>query len=270
MRLSLAALVPLLAVLGVQPATADDVAVDLELVLAVDVSMSMDYEEQALQREGYVAAFQHPDVIQAIQSGLLGRIAVTYVEWAGAGLQRVVVPWTLIDGAESGRAFAARMAAAPLSRLRRTSISGALLFSGGLFSGNGFEGTRQVIDISGDGPHNAGVPSTAARDEVIGKGIVINGLPIMLKINQPGGFFSIKELDLYYEDCVIGGPGAFFLTVNAATEFAVAIRRKMILEIAGRTPDAPRFVPVQYVPPGPPIDCLIGEKMWQQWFQNME
>lgn len=270
MRLPLVTLLPLALGFAVASAAAEDAAVDLELVLAVDVSMSMDYEEQALQREGYVAAFLHPDVVQAIESGLLGRIAVTYVEWAGEGLQRIVVPWMRVDGAGTARAFAQRMADAPLSRLRRTSISGALLFAGGLFAANGFEGIRRVVDISGDGPNNAGIPSPAARDVLIGDGVVINGLPIMLKLDQPGGFFSIKELDLYYEDCVIGGPGAFFLTVTDMSEFAVAIRRKMILEIAGRSPPSPRLVPVQYVPHRPRIDCLIGEKMWQQWFQNME
>ena len=209
--------------------------VDLQLVLAVDISRSMDQDEQTLQRAGYVAALRDPDVIRAIEGGPLGRIALTYVEWAGHGLQTVLVPWTLIDGAEAAGRVADTLAAAPLQRLRRTSISHALTFSAAHFETSGFASPRRVIDISGDGPNNQGFTVTAARDAVLEQGITINGLPIMLKTGFPSGFFDVQNLDFYYEDCVIGGFGAFLVTVQDPGEFAGAIRRKLILEIAGRT-----------------------------------
>ncbi|MDQ0316938.1 DUF1194 domain-containing protein [Amorphus orientalis] len=237
--------------------------VDIELVLAVDVSWSMDHDEQLLQRQGYVGAFLHPDVLAAIEAGDWGRIAVTYVEWAGAGLQQVVVPWTLVDGPDSAEAFAARLAAAPLGRLRRTSISGALAFTGTLFDDNGYEGFRRVIDMSGDGPNNMGPPVTEERDKLIEAGITVNGLPIMIRRSSYDPFFQITNLDVYYEDCVIGGFGAFMVVVKSADEFADAIRRKLILEIAGAKPQT---IPAQQIlEQGPRIDCLIGEKLWQRW-----
>lgn len=243
-------------------AEVDDV-VDIELVLAVDVSWSMDHDEQLLQRQGYVGALLHPDVLTAITAGDWGRIAVTYVEWAGAGLQQVLVPWTLIDGPETAQDFAARLAAAPLGRLRRTSISGALAFSGTLFDDNGYEGFRRVIDISGDGPNNMGGPVTDERDKLIEAGVTVNGLPIMIRRSSYDPFFQITNLDIYYEDCVIGGFGAFMVVVKDADEFAEAIRRKLILEIAGAKP---RVVPAQQLLSNEPrIDCLIGEKLWQRW-----
>ncbi|WP_018698896.1 DUF1194 domain-containing protein [Amorphus coralli] len=242
-------------------APVDDV-VDIELVLAVDVSWSMDHDEQILQRQGYVAAFLHPDVISAIEGGDWGRIAVTYVEWAGSGLQQVQVPWTLVDGRESAEAFAARLAAAPLARLRRTSISSALAFSGTLFERNGYEGFRRVIDMSGDGPNNMGAPVTHERDKLIEAGVTVNGLPIMIRRSSYDPFFQISNLDVYYEDCVIGGFGAFVVVVTDPGEFAEAIRRKLILEIAGAQPSV---VPTQLLSREPRIDCLIGEKLWQRW-----
>ncbi|MEW5421428.1 DUF1194 domain-containing protein [Amorphus sp. 3PC139-8] len=243
-------------------AQVDDV-VDIELVLAVDVSWSMDHDEQILQRQGYMAAFLDPEVTAAIQSGDWGRIAVTYVEWAGAGLQHVRVPWTVVDGEDSAQAFAHQLADAPIGRLRRTSISGALAFSGTLFDDNGYEGFRRVIDISGDGPNNMGGPVTAERDKLIEAGVTVNGLPIMIRRSAYDPFFQVDNLDVYYEDCVIGGFGAFMVVVKDADEFAEAIRRKLILEIAGAQP---RVVPAQDLRPNAPkIDCLIGEKLWQRW-----
>ena len=242
-------------------AAAEEQAVDLELVLAVDVSRSMDWSEQQLQKDGYIAAIQHPEVLQAIAAGLLGRIAVTYVEWAGPESQVVVAPWTLIEDPDSAASFAGQIASAAVSPIRRTSISGALRFTAGLFDGNGFAGTRQVIDVSGDGPNNAGVPVLQARDAVLGRGITINGLPIMIHAADMGPF-SIPDLDLYYEECVIGGPGAFLITVDHIDRMAEAIRRKLVLEIAG----APaRPMPAQFELREPRIDCLIGEKLRQRW-----
>lgn len=250
--------------------------VDLELVLAVDVSWSMDIDEQVLQREGYVDAFRHPEVIEAIAAGELGRIAVTYVEWAGSALQLTRVPWTLIDGGDAAHAFATRLEQAPLGRMRRTSISAMLERAPALFEENEFEGTRLVVDVSGDGPNNMGNPVLKARERVLASGAVINGLPIMIKGRNPGGFFSLPDLDKYYEDCVIGGPGAFVVTVADPSEFTGAIRRKLVMEIADLGPRAPLPAPQQEGPPvvrraqfvvdpGPSMDCLIGEKQWQEW-----
>ncbi|MEC9369423.1 MAG: DUF1194 domain-containing protein, partial [Pseudomonadota bacterium] len=167
--------------------------VDLELVLAVDVSLSMDVGEQILQREGYAAAFRHPDVLSAITGGRTGRIAVTYVEWSGKYLQWIAVPWTLIDGSQSAVDFAERIVKAWHIRRDYTSISDALLFASGLFTTNDFRGDRQVIDISGDGPNNKGLPVEAARDAVVASGITINGLPIMPRADQPIGYFDIRD-----------------------------------------------------------------------------
>lgn len=244
---------------------AQEIDVDLELVLAVDVSRSMDRREQNLQKDGYVAALQHPEVLAAIRSGFLGRIAVTYVEWAGPGSHEIIAPWTLVEGEAAAQQLAARIAAKPISYLRGTSISGALTFGANLFDGNGFRGTRQVIDVSGDGPNNAGIPVLQARQAVIDRGITINGLPIMTAGNAYGAF-SIRELDIYYEDCVIGGPGAFLLTVKTIDRLAEAIRRKLVLEIAGRAPDVMHAALLE--PRQPRIDCLIGEKLRRRWMQR--
>ncbi|WP_170984482.1 DUF1194 domain-containing protein [Rhodoligotrophos defluvii] len=245
---------------------AADADVDLELVLAVDVSWSMDLDEQALQREGYVEALKHPEVISAIGSGLTGRIALTYVEWAGPGYETVLVPWTVIDGAAAARAFADALASAPISRYRATSISSALQFAAPLFESNGFNGLRQVIDISGDGPNNMGAPVLTARDAVLARGIVINGLPIMIK--SAGGFYSIDNLDAYYEQCVIGGPGSFIVPVQELSTIAEAIRRKLVLEIVGREPDTARVIHAsETTSTSEPFDCLIGEKLYQRWMQ---
>lgn len=242
---------------------AADIDVDLELVLAVDVSRSMDPSEQRLQKEGYLAALKHPEVIEAIRSGFLGRIAVIYAEWAGPGSHEIIAPWTLIDGLESAEAFTASIASRPVSYLHGTSISGALLFSSGLFEGNGYRGERQVIDVSGDGPNNMGYPVLQVRESVLNRGITINGLPIMLHADYLSGY-SIPNLDVYYEDCVIGGPGAFLVTVESIDRIAEAIRRKLVLEIAGAEP---KIMPAAETFPGrvPRIDCLIGEKLRRRW-----
>ena len=241
---------------------AADTDVDLELILAVDVSWSMDLDEQALQRQGYISALQHADVINAIRSGLTGRIAVTYIEWGGPYNQQIVVPWTTVDGIEAARGFAAQLDSASISRFRGTSISSGLLFASPMFENNGFAGMRRVIDISGDGPNNMGIPATEARDSVLSNGITINGLPIMLKAHD--GFYSIADLDVYYEDCVIGGPGAFIVPVQSLETIAEAIRRKLVLEIAGR-PAEVIFAAEQRQ--SRRIDCLIGEKLFQRWMQ---
>jgi hypothetical protein len=255
-----------LAAAGLQlcPALAQT-AVDLELVIAVDVSLSMDLDEQRLQRDGYLMAFRDPEVHKAIASGPNARIAVTYMEWAGPPTQNVVIPWTVIDGPQAARAFADALAAAPISRARMTSISAALQYSGRLFESSGAKGIRRVIDVSGDGPNNAGDPLVPVRDELVARGIVINGLPIMLKLAQ--GFFDLAELDLYYTDCVIGGTGAFMIPIKQRDEFQTATRRKLLLEIAGYQPPA-RLIRVQSGPPPQGFDCLIGEKQWRNYMDG--
>jgi hypothetical protein len=239
------------------PAVAADVEVDLELVLAVDVSRSMDFDEQQLQRNGYIEAFQHPEVIQAIQSGSLGRIAVTYFEWAGPGFQRPVAPWALIANAKDADDFALNLGEAPISREIGTSISSGLFFAVGRFNDNGFTSYRRAIDVSGDGPNNDGRPVELARDFVVSRGITINGLPIMLKPNLRYTPYGIPNLDIYYEDCVIGGPGAFMIAVRDPADFEAAIRRKLVMEIAGLPA---RVMPAAEIVRPPRIDCMIGEK----------
>ncbi len=214
-------------------------AVDLELVLAVDVSGSIDDEEARLQREGYIAAFRHPRVIQAIRSGYLGRIAVAYYEWAGFEHVKIIAGWTLVSDSASARVFASKLAEAPPETARRTAISEALIFAVPYFARNDFDGTRRVIDISGDGPNNWGPPVTEARDVAVAAGVTINGLPIVNGRPSRWGWPSMPNLDLYYRDCVIGGPGAFIVVANEFKDFSSAILRKLILEIAGEVPAAP-------------------------------
>lgn len=236
-----------------------EVAVDVELVLAVDMSGSMDRSEKRLQRAGYVAAFRSPTLHAAIDDGAYRRIAVAYLEWAGATSQVVVVDWTLIDGPESAIAFADRLESRPLSRIRGTSISGAIDHAAGMFEGNGFSGWRRVIDVSGDGPNNRGRPVHHARDAALAEGLVINGLPILLRPSAS----AAGDLARYYADCVIGGMGAFVLPVRDESEFAEAIERKLVLEVAGRTP-APRLLPAQAASRRAP-DCLVGERLRRLW-----
>jgi Protein of unknown function (DUF1194) len=203
-------------------------------------------------------------VISAIRSGIQGRIALTIVEWAGPSSQSIVVPWQLIDGADAAEEVAVALASAPQVRIFGTSISGALGFSAGLFDANAFAGERRVIDVSGDGANNMGPPVVPVRDAVLARGIVINGLPLTLKIGGFGGLAE-GELDIYYEDCVIGGPGAFFLSVQGPEQLADAIKRKLVLEIAGREP---AVVPAADLRAAPRIDCMIGEKRRREWMDN--
>jgi hypothetical protein len=243
---------------------ANATVVDVLLVLAVDVSYSMDPDEQALQREGYIAALTSPEFMRALREGMHGKVAVTYFEWAGPFDQKIVVPWRLIDGPEAADAFVNEIAAAPYRRASRTSISGALTFAKPLFEGSGFQGVRRVIDVSGDGANNSGTLVTAARDDVVASGITINGLPIMLK--RPNPFtMDIDNLDVYYEDCVIGGPGAFVVPIRERAQFKDATRTKLLLEIAGRQPE--RLV-LPAAAQAPRISCTIGEQMWRDRWGN--
>lgn len=240
------------------PQVADKEAnVDVELVLAVDVSYSMDMDELAVQREGYAQAIVSKEFLQALKAGPNGKIAVTYFEWAASSDQKIIIPWRLIDGPETADAVAAEIMKTPIRRASRTSISGAINFAVPLFDEDPYHGLRRVIDISGDGPNNNGAPVTTARDAALEKGIIINGLPIMVK--EPSySTMDIDNLDQYYEDCVTGGPGSFVVTIKEREKFKEAIRTKLLLEVAGRTP---RIVPVAEKEPR--VNCLIGEKIWQ-------
>lgn len=238
--------------------------VDVALVLAVDISYSMDLDELALQRRGYVEAFRSKPVQDAIARGALGRIAVTYVEWAGAGIQYRLTPWTIIDGLVSAQNFASVLEDAPLRRGRRTSISAAIDTGVKLLEELDVQAMRQVMDISGDGPNNDGRPVTLARDEALAKGIRINGLPILLKRS---GYMDIEDLDVYYEDCVIGGQGAFLLAIREREQFIEAIRTKLVMEIAGyETPAAPLVRHAQAK--GPRVSCSVGERQWRDRMGN--
>ena len=235
------------------------IPVDVELIIAVDVSYSMDPEEQALQREGYVMALTSREFMRALREGANSKIAITYFEWAGQFDQKIIVPWRLIEGPESADAVANEIAAAPYRRASRTSIAGALTLAKPLFDHSGYRGLRRVIDVSGDGTNNAGPLIVPTRDEVLTAGITINGLPIMLKRPTPGTM-DIENLDVYYEDCVIGGPGAFVVPIHDRKQFIEATRTKLVLEISGREPER-RVVLVSAETPR--ISCTIGEKMWQ-------
>lgn len=236
-----------------------ELEVDLELILAADVSRSMSLAEREIQRRGYAAALSSDEVFGAIGGGMIGRIAISYVEWAGAGHHRVIVPWTLIETAEDAQAVARRITVDSVDRMRRTSISEALISAANSFDNNGFQGLRRVIDISGDGPNNQGRAVLLARSEVLGRGIIINGLPLMTQ-DALSLRWGIPDLDVYYAECVIGGPGSFMIPVLRWEEFEPAIKRKLILEIADSAPRASITRASGY-------DCLVGEKIWRR---NME
>jgi Protein of unknown function (DUF1194) len=251
-----------LAVLGsVLADTKDQVSVDVELIIGVDVSYSMDIEELAVQREGYAQAIISKEFLQALTTGPNRKLAVTYFEWSAPNDQKIIVPWRLIDGQETADAVAHEIMKTPVRMGSSTSISGAISFAMPLFDENPYRGLRRVLDISGDGPNNTGAPVTGARDAALKRGITINGLPIMVE-NSSYSVMYIDNLDLYYEDCVIGGPGSFVVSIKHRNEFKEAIRTKLILEVAGQTAER-RIVPV--VQSDSRVPCLIGEKIWQQY-----
>jgi hypothetical protein len=273
-------LLPLMPLMMAGTARAQDteaetlIDVDLQLVLAVDVSASIDLQEAQLQRDGYVRALLDRHVIQAIQNGQHGRIALSYIEWAGPLTQRTVVDWRVIDGPEAATAFAALLEGAPIQRGLRTSISNAILHAVPMFRKSGFRATRKVIDISGDGPNNGGFHVHRTRFQAFDEGITINGLPILNDRPSPIGIPATKNIDIYYEDCVIGGPGAFVVVAETLASFAAAVRRKLILEIAALQP-APRprtslgidgIIPAQLS--FALTDCTIGEKQFQLYRQR--
>ena len=242
--------------------------VDAELVLAVDISYSMDQDEQKLQRAGYAAALTSPDFLAALHSGPLGKVAIAYMEWASSRDQKVLIDWTTIDGPEAANAFAAKLLEAPYRRASRTSVSGAIDAAMALFEGNGLDGIRRVIDVSGDGPNNDGRLVTAARDAAVAAGITINGLPLLIRPVR-AAYMDIEDLDIYYRDCVIGGPGAFMIPVRDTKAFVDATRTKLVMEIAARS-----TLPIVRVAddgrgtPGekPAVSCTVGEDLWRRRF----
>jgi hypothetical protein len=210
-------------------------AVDLLLVLAADVSRSVDHQKFMLQREGYAAAVSNPQVLDAIRSGAHGKIALSFVEWSGVGAQKVVTDWTVIDGPETARRFGDQLVEAPRSFADRTSISGGIEFAMTQLKRSPFPSSRRTIDVSGDGTNNAGRDVRVARDEAVAQGITINGLVILSQsqvpwnpehTNPPGG------LEKYFRDNVIGGPGSFVVAAEGFESFGKAIIKKMIAEIA--------------------------------------
>ncbi|WP_374729234.1 DUF1194 domain-containing protein [Roseitalea porphyridii] len=246
--------------------SAQTIEVDVELVLAVDVSRSMSPEELDIQRRGYAEALVSDEVIDAMGDGLLGRVAIQYVEWAGQYNQRIVVDWTLIEDRADAHAFARQLLAHRSPSMSRTSISGGINFAVNAISTNAYSGNRRIIDISGDGPNNQGPYVVRARDEALAAGIIINGLPLMTR-DGIYSQFDIERLDLYYRDCVIGGPGAFLIPVLSWEEFPEAVRRKIVLELAGHSLPPARIMPTSSSildMPGGESDCLIGEKIWEQ------
>jgi hypothetical protein len=228
-------------------------AVDLLLVLAADVSRSVDGPKFQLQREGYAAAITDPRVIEAIRSGPRGRVAICFVEWSGAGNQKVVIDWTVVRDNATAQQFGSQLAEAPRSFADRTSISGAIDFALSQFERAPFEANRHTIDVSGDGTNNSGRDVMDARDEAVAKGVTINGLVILSDrplswnaehTNPPGG------LDNYYRNHVIGGPGAFVMVAQDFKSFGQAIINKLVAEIALLAPAPARARSPQAPPPG--------------------
>lgn len=250
-------LLALLCLLVAAPAGhAEPVDVDMQLVLAVDISQSMSAADLAIQRQGYAEALIAPEVLDVIRRGYLGQIGLTYVEWSDAEKQRVLVPWTLIDGPAAAENFGKQILAETGGTQRNTSISSGLLFAAHQFDFSPFASSRQVIDISGDGPNNDGLPVAPVRDAVVARGVTINGLPLVIPGRDPVWF--LPDLDIYYRDCVIGGPGAFVLPAKRWQDFAGAIREKFVLEIASvrqtlLVPEKAALVTG--------YDCLVGEKI---------
>ena len=224
--------------------------VDVELVLAVDISQSMDREEQEIQRAGYVAALTSPEVLEAIRHGPLGKIAVAYMEWGSTGDQFIVADWSVIHDSSTAAAFATKIAEAPLRHSQRTSISAALSQAAKMIATNPYDGLRKVIDMSGDGPNNQGEKVSVIRDLVISAGITINGLPLILKRDS---WQMLMNVDNYYADCVIGGPGHFSIPVYNKEDFVKAIKMKLILEIAG----IPQQESVMKADVRKPVNCSL-------------
>jgi hypothetical protein len=232
MRQLIAALVLVVGMPGASAPAAD--SVDLELVLLADASRSIDDAEIRFQRQGYAAAITHPEVLDAIAQGFEQRIAVTYVEWGDASSQEVVVPWAVVDGAESAAAFAGALLEAPRRAFGPNAIGNALAAAHALIEGNPFEGYRKVIDFSGDSAYSfGGMPVAEARGAALAAEIVINGLAILCRAKECSGRPVDYDLEAAFAQTIIGGPASFVVTADDDDRFAEAVRRKLLLEIAG-------------------------------------
>jgi hypothetical protein len=266
--------------LAITPAAAEEV--DLQLLLAIDVSGSVDNDEARLQRQGYIDAFADERILRAIASGPKGRIAVAYYEWSDAVYQRLVVDWTVISDRASAETFTAKLKAANISIATRTSISGAMQYGQAMFARSPHRSMRKVIDVSGDGPNNDGAFVNEARDLAVKARITVNGLPIINDRPNRMGFPSMPDLDLYYQDCVIGGPGAFMVAARDFENFADAVKQKLFLEVAGL--NRSRFtaiaaaegftLPVVWARPSSPVrpanfkgDCQHGERQSHEFWR---
>lgn len=242
--------------------TADN-QVDVELVLAVDVSGSMSPTELRIQRRGYAEALKSDEVWNAIDRGLIGSIAVMYVEWAFYDLQKVIVPWTKISKRKDAHDFADRLLSAEYANMQNTSIVGAIRYGAKQLESNSWYGLRRVVDISGDGPNNQGGLVTSARDAAVDEGIIINGLPIVVTGQVRGRASFRGDLSEYYKSCVIGGPGSFVIPVTRWEEFGEAVRRKLVWELAEYAPAS--LVVQASFGPSTDYDCEIGEKLRGDW-----
>jgi hypothetical protein len=237
--------------------------VDVALVLAVDISFSMDLDELALQREGYIQALTSPLVLDVIRKGMVGKIAVTYVEWAGVNTRHMIADWSIIEDLASAEAFVQKLRDAPVRRARRTSITTAIEIGIDRFKQAPVRPIRRVIDISGDGPNNEGGFVTRARDAAVEAGVTINGLPVVIK-RRFSSSYDMDNLDEYYRDCVIGGPGAFMVVITERDQFAPAIKQKILRELA-----SPSINDLSPFPVRGDADCTVGERQWrQQWERN--
>lgn len=229
------ALVGSLAAMAAATTARADTPVDLQLVLAVDVSRSIDEVEAELQRRGYIEALTSDRVIDAILSGEHRRIALCYTEWAGTHYQAVVIDWSVIDSAAGARRFADKLAEAPRASQSWTAVGAALAHAGQRFDASGFTSRRRVIDISGDGRTNDGPPAEIVRDKLVATGIVVNGLPVMMNRTNFGRPPDLT-LDKYYEESVIGGPGSFMIVADNFDQFGRAVRTKLVREISDAGP----------------------------------
>ena len=206
--------------------------VDVELILAVDVSRSVDAEEMELQFRGYANAFRDPRLAESFAGGPIGAVGVTLFTWSDWNIQEHLVPWTRLGSLADCQGFASLIDAAPRRTHLYTSISGAIDFASNLF-GQKFEGTRRVVDISGDGINNSGRDLTLARQAAVEQGIILNGLAVLDRTPPPAGLMAQQPLDDYYRERVIGGPGAFVMAADGFEAFEPAVRRKIIREVAG-------------------------------------
>ncbi len=233
----------------------DHDSVDAAIVLAVDVSGSMDGEELAVQRAGYLDAIRHPDLFRIVAAGQHGKIALSHFEWAGNVREGSTVSWRVIDSAAALELFASEVEALPLRTSFGTSISMAIDYGVAMIESAQFAAESWVIDVSGDGPNNMGPPVAASRDRALARGITINGLPIVLRPSR-----GAPDLEAYYEQCVIGGPGSFVLAARTTEELAPAIRRKLFRELYG---DAGGQGPerVYRAQGADPVDCMVGERL---------